>query len=357
MSLTSDQTALVERVLRKIDAEDSPGSNIVTSHTEIYAVLQEAARLLVLEAPLRLLHKLVTDGTTDVNEDTYLYNLQTAGHTKVVLPSDFVRLAHLELNGWTMGRTHEDIAEDSIVTYRRYLRGEEATTGDPRIFRTWCPARYTAILALTGSPGNNELWGAEQLGFVWQTVIDTVTGLTVQAGLSAATSVAVIGDLYRKDYAYLGTYYSPNVVSQFLSLGSTCRVQVSTSDATVTFFHDTAAATVETMASGAFSLVDASGKFTLLAQRELLDCFPASADSAGDEKTLVSAFNYIPDTAPEDMPIELTDAMLWRAASLLVTALDPQLSQLCLVRSAEALAPRITRHRTAFAVRRRPMGL
>lgn len=232
--MTQSQSALVDRTLRKIDALDAPGLNIVSSHGEIYKNLQEAARHLLQTAPLRLLHGLVADGTTAVNAEVVANTLMTGTHFKVPLPSDYARLVELQLSGWTMTRTNEDISSDSLVVYRKYLRGEVATTGEPVIFLT---------------------------------------------------------------------YYSDST--------------------------------------------------TAWAGTQALDVYPGT----GELVTPVTYFKYIPDTAPESVPNTLMEALIWLAAGYLVTAIDPQLSEHCILRSAQMIAPRVLKERTAFTRSVRPMGL
>lgn len=340
MALTQAQSALVDSVLRKAEALDAPGSNIIQSQAAVYALLEEAARLLIHEVPLRLLHPLVADATADVNLATYQHHIQADGHTKIVLPSDFARLVHLELNGWTVGRTHEDLHEDSIVTYRRYLRGETATTGDPRIFRTWLPARYQGTITFADNPSNLDTVTIGDQTWTFLTIIDTA-GSDINIMGSLAATIAGFVDALNAAGLYAGVRYG--TATEALETG------IATGTATtITVLCDAAEAV-----SASADTWDVS-TLALVSQGEAIDCFPASG---GDADALVTAFNYIPDTAPESMPVQLSEAMQWRAASLLMTAADPQLSQLCMLRSQEALAPRIMRHRSAFTVQRRGLGL
>lgn len=362
MALSQAQSDLVDRVLRKLDALDSPGSNIVQSQTEIYTLLQEAARRLILTVPLRLLHELVADATDEVNLDTFLYNVQpTSGHTKVVLPNDFLRLVHLELAGWTMGRTHEDMHEDSINEYRKYLRGRTATTGDPRIFRTWCPARFKGVLTVSGftSPADTLTLTTEQIATLLGITFSAVIGVDeFLAGAAASVTVEGLADLINGAEVYEGTLYAAGSTSPVTGV----RASFDDAAGTLTIYCDEE---LYLQKSSAVLAWDATQAAVITDQREILDCFPASNDAtlfakAGYNNTysnLVSAFNYIPDTAPESMPTGLVEAMLWQAAALSVVALDPVVGQLCEAEVQKALNARTKRHHTVRHVRRRPMGL
>lgn len=133
MALTPAQEALVRRVLRKVDADDS-GAGSVVSYDEVYRGLQRAVRATVKEAPGYTLFDAVTNLTTDA--DSNVYQLGSDAYSVrfgIPLPSDYLRLIKLKVTGWTAHVDRTTEAEGNF--YRDAVRnGVGATTNRPEVF-------------------------------------------------------------------------------------------------------------------------------------------------------------------------------------------------------------------------------
>lgn len=131
MALTTQQSALVDDVLRAMDALDAPGSSITGSTGYVYEKLETAADEVILSAPREVVASAALSALDAVEP------VSTASRLTIPLPAAFLRLVLLEVESWNVPAAHEDIVAGDSEVYLAYRRGDEEGDADhPAVFRT-----------------------------------------------------------------------------------------------------------------------------------------------------------------------------------------------------------------------------
>ena len=134
----------------------------------VYEALKEASDYIVLNAPRHLLFSMATDLSAFANTNA----TKTATVVTIPLPSDYLRLLQLELEGWTRQVYDEDIEVVGGDNYADVSRKPALGTVDrPRVFHVYNDGSaitdYTAgSTAFKCYPGSTNATAVEKLLYV-----------------------------------------------------------------------------------------------------------------------------------------------------------------------------------------------